>query len=959
MKFLKYLLVSFLILGNTVVSQTVNANENDSISSTIVGPVRKNLEKNSREVILGSNELLEKTSDEEIKKSLYETTVDSLMGYNSGYVDSSSDMDDTQPSTELTNDSQQEEQSESSQSSSQQNPNSGTLTEQVSPQPTNTEDSQPIAENETNSVTDAVVSNNKAITPIKTIDWEGIYDSKKDRLILQRFRGQTYKTDMVVPRTLKIAIVGTTQRDVYTEIEKLDKNFLGTVAGRLTSFSIPGLVSVNNGDLSNLFANEKNLKSVDLSGVESAKISNMDGMFAGCDNLEQVNLKFYGNGILNASMTNLFKTDSKRPLLVISDDPSLQSYNYAADNRYPLGPKFEVNGGSFESGSSETTKYYFDKCVVSPTSDKLKLTTFKNFKNNLKPTKNGSVFIEWELTSGNEPTTDDSLKSSITYTAKWGIAELSEWKYSDKNSYILLEKYLGSSKELVVPNEVNGKPTRLEQLNTSSIPHLRTTLSSLTIKPTADGKRVKLEAQPSNSLSGVFQYAKSIKKVDLSGLDIGNVYSMSTMFSDCENLESVDLSINTSNVTRMSFLFSSCSNLTNVNLGEDFNTSKVEYANNMFSGCSSLESLDLGDKFDTSKMKSGTEFFYNCSSLVDLDLGDKFNTSSMTSMKKMFANCDKLVYLDLSNFNTSNVPEEQMADMFITSDYNYAELLIKTNDEKLLNRNYEFEDFRFPPGPQFIGKGGYFDSGYADIYYFEQCAIRSDSPKFQIETFNNFKNTVRPTRDGYTFVGWNFDGTEPTTNEELLISDAFYFAQWDIPSNIPSQDDNETTKPYSSYGIAYIPTQLTFAPTKLQDEGVQIIPFEKLDSFHIGVRDYRNTPSSWQLSGQLQWDGKVLTGAEIVVDNPTGTIKKNINNGENEFDPDLDFIDCPSTEAVGQSNVVITSNSSAVIMSGKKVPHTATYDYNLGDIYLRIPEAKKVEATSYSGKVIWNLSNTL
>lgn len=49
---------------------------------------------------------------------------------------------------------------------------------------------------------------------------------------------------------------------------------------------------------------------------------------------------------------------------------------------------------------------------------------------------------------------------------------------------------------------------------------------------------------------------------------------------------------------------------------------------------------------------------------------------------------------------------------------------------------------------------------------------------------------------------------------------------------------------------------------------------------------------------------------------------------------------------------MITSNSSAVIMSGKKVPHMAVYDYNLGDIYLRIPEAKNVEATSYSGKVI-------
>ena len=73
----------------------------------------------------------------------------------------------------------------------------------------------------------------------------------------------------------------------------------------------------------------------------------------------------------------------------------------------------------------------------------------------------------------------------------------------------------------------------------------------------------------------------------------------------------------------------------------------------MFSGCSNLTSLDVSN-FDTSNVTGMSYMFYNCSSLNNLDLRN-FVTSDVTNMIYMFRNCSSLTSLDMRNADFSSV----------------------------------------------------------------------------------------------------------------------------------------------------------------------------------------------------------------------------------------------------------------------------------------------------------------
>ena len=111
---------------------------------------------------------------------------------------------------------------------------------------------------------------------------------------------------------------------------------------------------------------------------------------------------------------------------------------------------------------------------------------------------------------------------------------------------------------------------------------------------------------------------------DLSGWDTSNVTRMSYMFRDCSKLASVgDLSgWNTAKVTDMEQMFYNCRELTSLDLS-GWNTAKVTDMKRMFEGCIELKTLDLAG-WDTSKVTSMTEMFNRCNHLWKVTLGTKF-----------------------------------------------------------------------------------------------------------------------------------------------------------------------------------------------------------------------------------------------------------------------------------------------------------------------------------------------
>ena len=158
----------------------------------------------------------------------------------------------------------------------------------------------------------------------------------------------------------------------------------------------------------------------------------------------------------------------------------------------------------------------------------------------------------------------------------------------------------------------------------------------------------------------MFYGCSSLESLDLSSLDASSAEDMSCMFYGCSSLSSLDLSgLDTSRVTGMYRMFYGCSSLESLDLSS-LDASSAEDMSDMFYGCSSLESLDLSG-LGTSKVTNVFRMFLGCSSLESLDLSG-LGTSSVTGMSDMFSGCSSLESLDLSGLDTSSV--EYMSGMF-------------------------------------------------------------------------------------------------------------------------------------------------------------------------------------------------------------------------------------------------------------------------------------------------------
>lgn len=169
-----------------------------------------------------------------------------------------------------------------------------------------------------------------------------------------------------------------------------------------------------------------------------------------------------------------------------------------------------------------------------------------------------------------------------------------------------------------------------------------------------------IDTSQTTDMCRMFSNCESLQSIDVSHFNTANVTDMSQMFAGCESLNSLNISnFDTSNVTSMLDMFFSCWTLRALNLS-NFNTSKVEFMEGMFYNCKEISSLDLKN-FNTSKVYNMGYMFSGCESLTTLNVSS-FNTSKVIYMNCMFQDCPSLTQLDLSNFNTSNVTK--MDNMF-------------------------------------------------------------------------------------------------------------------------------------------------------------------------------------------------------------------------------------------------------------------------------------------------------
>ena len=453
-------------------------------------------------------------------------------------------------------------------------------------------------------------------------------------------------------------------------------------------------------------------------------------------------------------------------------------------------------------------------------------------------------------------------------------------------------------------------------------------------------------------MSFMFYSDTSLINLDVSNWDTSQVTNMSNLFRSMPSLTKLDVSKwITSQVTTMSFMFSGCSSLTSLDVSK-WNTSQVTTMEGVFGGCSSLTSLNVS-KWNTSQVTTMRSMFNSCSSLTSLDVSN-WDTSQVTDMDTMFYYTLKITYLNLSSFKLDKVPTAYMASMFSAD--KQTPLFVVATDSKLLNYNYK-QDSRFITGPVFDANIGQFEDGTNIKYYFDSCAVKPNDPKLTLKTFFQFKNSLKPNYPNLLLKEWR--GKELTTDAELLDINT-YNAVWTnsfINGNIPSEDDNTKPTSVTRYGIAYMPKQFVTNKSPLEDHGAQTIPVNKSNNFHVAVRDQSlMEKNSWSLQAQLVWKDKTIPGSSIQTTNSTGEVKKNINTGSNSFE-ESNLVSIPNNSDApveGEKNVEITSTAK-VIMKAKFQEHNAVYDYNLGDVSLKIENTKIVEPGLYNGYIEWNL----
>lgn len=121
----------------------------------------------------------------------------------------------------------------------------------------------------------------------------------------------------------------------------------------------------------------------------------------------------------------------------------------------------------------------------------------------------------------------------------------------------------------------------------------------------------------------------------------------------------IKATVSVTGMTDASELFSGCKNLKEVDLAE-FDTSEVTTMRSMFNYCSSLTTVNLSE-CNTTNVTDMSSMFYNCNKLTDIDLSG-FDTSNVTDMSHMFSSCYQLSGVDLSKLKTHNVTN--MTGMF-------------------------------------------------------------------------------------------------------------------------------------------------------------------------------------------------------------------------------------------------------------------------------------------------------
>lgn len=162
------------------------------------------------------------------------------------------------------------------------------------------------------------------------------------------------------------------------------------------------------------------------------------------------------------------------------------------------------------------------------------------------------------------------------------------------------------------------------------------------------------------SINNLFSHCRNLKSTKFSSsLDTSNVANAWSMYAFCENIQSVDLSmLNLSNVYNIQNFFQECNKLKTIKLPSNFGKGNniPKNISNFFSRCWLLEDDQIQrviSILNNQPIEQIYHMFYECKLLVNIDLS-QMNLQSVDTLHSLFENCDKLKTIKLPPFGLNS-----------------------------------------------------------------------------------------------------------------------------------------------------------------------------------------------------------------------------------------------------------------------------------------------------------------
>lgn len=236
------------------------------------------------------------------------------------------------------------------------------------------------------------------------------------------------------------------------------------------------------------------------------------------------------------------------------------------------------------------------------------------------------------------------------------------------------------------------------------------------------------------SLEDLFEeYDKD--EIDLSYWDVHNVINMNSVFNG-SGLKTINLTgWEVNNVEYASYMFGGCTELTNIIGFEKLNFKKLTEASHMFSNCENLKSIDLIALKDT-KLETMDDMFEGCKNLEEIKNLDKLNTHNVKTTKDMFYVCKKLKdFSALKNMDLFNL--ENASGMFSESGIKSIKPFINWNVVNIEDMQEMFayckdledaDELKNWPVHNMINLSGMFNGVYPTPYWY-----RDDNYWYEVE----------------------------------------------------------------------------------------------------------------------------------------------------------------------------------------------------------------------------------